>query len=148
MTARQRYCYFKDPVEPRTILRSMGLALEVARPASTILLAVHAKRNLFDNYLVTEAFGRPALENLWKRKRLASKQAGFEVQLMTARIAPVDWTGDTALLLFPNQKLLDKVEAIEAVAHLIVVPEELPATDLKGWFDDFDPKMVQAPLEK
>lgn len=145
MSSKERYCYFGDPVGPRTFLRSMGLAFEVARPESTVLLAVHAKGALLDNDLVTGAFGRKALENLWKRKRLASKMPGMDVQLMTSRIAPSGWDGDTVLVFFPNQRLLDKVEKLEGVAHLIVVPEQLPAPDIQVWFDEFSPRMIQSP---
>lgn len=145
MSFKKRYCYFRDPPGPRTLLRSMGLAFEVARHASTILLAVHAKGTLLDNELVTGAFGRRALENLWKRKRLASKLPGYDVQLMTSRIAPSDWDGDTVLVFFPNRRLLDKVEKLEGVAHLIVVPEQLPDPDMQAWFDEFSPRMIKAP---
>jgi hypothetical protein len=145
MSSKERYCYFGDPLGSRTLLRSMGLAFEVARPESTILLAVHAKGALLDNELVTGAFGRKALENLWKRKRLASKLPGYDVQLMTSRIAPRGWDGDTVLVFFPNQRLLDRVEKLEGVARLIVVPEQLPDPDIQAWFDEFAPRMIKAP---
>lgn len=102
------------------------------------VLAVNTKQQL--DGVVSNVIGEQAAKALDKKNPVQVGEA--EINLMTKRIDPQGWQSGPVLAIYPDKKLLDKVDGMYGVTDVLVVPWS--KDEVQYWIDTWGAQTLQS----
>lgn len=105
------------------------------------VLAVNTKREL--EGVFSDVVGEAAAKALSDKQPLQVGET--EIQVMTKRIDPSGWQGGPVLALYPDEKLLNKMDEMAGVTDVLVVPWSKETVEF--WIDTWGATALRSDAE-
>lgn len=140
---RQRYYVRAHGPDEQAMRRAFQWLLDLvarAEAGTPALLVVPTKANL--RGIITSVVGKDVAKLLAAGQpvRLTPK---YELRLATKRTLPAYWEGGPVLAAYPTKQLLDMLDDIPGISHILVVPSNLQ--EVEYWIDTWMAPEIDTP---